>query len=606
MTNGRAVTTSLVLLTLLVFSSVSTRTSPVATARQQPPAWNTNSTPRPAKPPCPYSVEITGPAEVGAGDIITFSADVDYSGQSALTYTWTISPAEARVVGGAGTPTINVDTNGVAGGRITATLVVVVEGSDDPACRQRAKFETRVARRMMSAPPPTPEPTLEATPEPTPPPPRPTPFRGVFRRAPASVPVHNNPPQPQPHAPAARASRVPLPEASEGSAPPPVASPAAAAAPSPEKAKDENYTLVRVFYGTDRDRTGSREAAEFYGGGHGQLELGTCDVSIPKSHQTGKLESPRWWHLEFSEDEKRDILLRKVEPLDPARFYEQYRAEIGKARSRDVFVFVHGYNVTFADSARRTAQLAYDLGFPGVPVMYSWPSQGSLGGYLIDGNNIIRTKTHLKRFISELAAQSNGARVHLIAHSMGNRVLTEAMHDIALANPAPLFSEVILTAPDIDAEYFKDEIAPAIQKVARRVTLYASSDDKALKASEEAQGGQRAGDSKPAIVIVPGVETVDASGIDTSLLGLGHSYFAETKIVLDDISLLLLEGKSPAERSLREQPGAAGKYWKLTPAAVTTGVSFLSLRSALLLAVLLAACAVGAWLALRFARRRRP
>jgi esterase/lipase superfamily enzyme len=430
----------------------------------------------------------------------------------------------------------------------------------------------------------------------------------------------------------------PSPRVMHSSPPPLVRSAPVSSSPQAGKKKEEDkkedFTLVRVFYGTDRNRTGAQEAAKFYGAEHGPLELGTCEVSIPKSHQRGNLESPSLVHMEFSEDPKRHIVLRSIEPLDPEKFYERYRAGID-ASSRDVFVFVHGYNVNFADAARRTAQFAYDLDFHGVPVLYSWPSQGALSGYVVDENNVMRTKTHLKQFLSDLAARSNGARIHLIAHSMGNRALTEALHDLALTNPTPLFSEVLLTAPDIDADYFRDEIAPAIQKIARRVTLYASSDDKALMASKKAHGFQRAGDSAPTIVVVPGIDTVDASGIDTSLLGLGHSYFAETNVVLNDIGLLLTTDKSPPERLLLEQLKGTDKYWKFSSAAaaalttattaalvpqgnqlpgatmlgvpapgMTPGANLFSPRLVLLLAVLLLVGVVGAWLAIRFARRR--
>jgi esterase/lipase superfamily enzyme len=617
MINGRAVATSLALLTLLAFALIPIQTSLVATARQQqPPAQNTNRVERPTTSPCPYAVSISAPNSVDEGGVITFSSDVDYSGKSALSYTWTVSPTTARIVSGEGTPTINVDTTNVERGRITATLIVD-DGSGDPACRQRAEVETRVLHTVMMSSPsagggaPRPVDVPAATPRP----PAPTPFP-TADRSPASTPVTSKPERPLP--PTARARRESPPESMVGSSAK-ARSAEPVAAPSPEPAKGEDFTRVQVFYGTDRNRTGARAAAKFYGTGRGDLELGTCEVSIPKSHQAGQLESPSWWHMEFHEDEKRDIMLRKVEPLDRAKFYEQYQAELGKARSRDVFVFVHGYRVSFEDSARRTAQLAYDLGFPGVPVMYSWPSKGTLGGYLADENNVGWTKPHLKQFLSDLSAQSNGARIHLIAHSMGNRALTEAMHDIALVNPTPLFSEVILTAPDIDADYFKNEIAPAIQKIALRVTLYASSDDKALLASKKAHGEQRAGDSAPHIVVVPGIDTVDASGIDTSVLGLGHSYFAEAGPVLADITLLLINDKPPAERSLREQLEGTGKYWKFSSsaaAAVTTsaaiaaqgnqssGASLLSFRFVLLLAVLLVACAVGVWLVLRSARNK--
>jgi hypothetical protein len=96
-----------------------------------------------AKSPCPYPVNISAPASVKEGDIITFSSDVTYAGQSGLMYTWTISPPSARILSGAGTPTITVDTTGVGQQRVTAILVVD-DGSGDRMCRQRAQAATGV------------------------------------------------------------------------------------------------------------------------------------------------------------------------------------------------------------------------------------------------------------------------------------------------------------------------------------------------------------------------------------------------------------------------------------------------------------------------------
>ncbi|HJR07416.1 MAG TPA: PEGA domain-containing protein [Pyrinomonadaceae bacterium] len=97
-----------------------------------------------AKSPCPYPVNISAPASVREGDIITFSSDVSYAGQSGLIYTWTISPPSARIMSGAGTPTITVDTTGVGQQRVTAILVVD-DGSGDRMCRQRAQAATGVS-----------------------------------------------------------------------------------------------------------------------------------------------------------------------------------------------------------------------------------------------------------------------------------------------------------------------------------------------------------------------------------------------------------------------------------------------------------------------------
>jgi esterase/lipase superfamily enzyme len=88
---------------------------------------------------------------------------------------------------------------------------------------------------------------------------------------------------------------------------------------------------------------------------------------------------------------------------------------------------------------------------------------------------------------------------------MGNRALTRALEQLAavMADPAaPNFSEVILTAPDIDAEVFR-QVAASFRGAARRVTLYASAKDRALRASHKFHGYPRAGDGGENIVVVP-------------------------------------------------------------------------------------------------------
>lgn len=99
--------------------------------------------PRPPVVPCPYPVNVSAPATVNDGDIITFTADVDYEGPSALNYTWTVSPPAARIINGAGTPTITVDSTGLGRRRITAILVVD-DGSGDRNCRQTSQSSTSI------------------------------------------------------------------------------------------------------------------------------------------------------------------------------------------------------------------------------------------------------------------------------------------------------------------------------------------------------------------------------------------------------------------------------------------------------------------------------
>src|ERR1700730_3122585 len=95
------------------------------------------------KSPCPYPVNISAPVSVNDGDLITFTSDVAYNGSASLSYTWTVSPADARIVSGVGTATITVDSTGLGSQRVTATLVVD-DGSGNSMCRQQAQASTSI------------------------------------------------------------------------------------------------------------------------------------------------------------------------------------------------------------------------------------------------------------------------------------------------------------------------------------------------------------------------------------------------------------------------------------------------------------------------------
>lgn len=106
-------------------------------------ALNYRPTPPPPASPCPFPVNVSAPSQVNEGEIITYTADATYRGTATLIYKWNVSPGDARIVSGAGTPTITVDSTGLAGRRITATLVVD-DGSGDASCRQTTQVATNI------------------------------------------------------------------------------------------------------------------------------------------------------------------------------------------------------------------------------------------------------------------------------------------------------------------------------------------------------------------------------------------------------------------------------------------------------------------------------
>jgi len=341
---------------------------------------------------------------------------------------------------------------------------------------------------------------------------------------------------------------------------------ARACATSPERCPKGNaYVLVRVWYATDRARIKGDATPIDFGAERSPVSYGQLDVSIPASDRLGDLESPSALRLEFAADPAHHIVLQSVTSLPAARFFDELGSRIQASKTRDALVFLHGYNVTFDDAARRTAQLTYDLKFPGAPIFYSWPSVGLTGAYTLDEQSIEWSQTHIKQFLADVLNNTSAERVYLIAHSMGNRALTRAFIAL-LRERTDLQSrvrQIVLAAPDIDAEVFARDLAPALASSGIATTLYCSADDKALLASKAVHGYARAGDAGPRMLVIPGIETVDATGADTSFMG--HSYFAN-RTILSDLFYLVSEGKRADNRfGLRRVVTPQGPYWVYAP-----------------------------------------
>jgi esterase/lipase superfamily enzyme len=304
--------------------------------------------------------------------------------------------------------------------------------------------------------------------------------------------------------------------------------------------------LVEAFFATDRDATGASEPGKYYGGKRGALSFGTMDVSIPRDHRMGELESPSMLRLQFRENPNRHVTLRHLEALAAEAFIKEVRSRIARSSTREALIFVHGYSVSFEDGGRRVAQLAYDLNFDGIPLLYSWPSEGAVVRYAVDENNVRWTVPHFAEFLRLTLAGIGARLVHVIAHGLGTRCLAETLHTFdptTLDADAAALGQVIFAAPDIDTRTF-EELARGFRTRATRFTLYASSNDRVLKTAKAVAGYPRAGDAGPDLVIVDGIDTIDATSVDTNLVG--HSYLGGGQVLSDIFSLL--RGLPPDQR----------------------------------------------------------
>src|SRR5439155_8032911 len=129
------------------------------------------------------------------------------------------------------------------------------------------------------------------------------------------------------------------------------------------------------------------------------------------------------------------------------------------------------------------------------------------------------------------------------AHSMGNRALLRALSNLRTAGHAPAnLAEAVFTAPDVDRDIFT-QLVTAVTALAQRTTLYASSRDKALRASHDVHDGPRAGEGGNRILLADGVDSIDVSALDTGFLS--HSYFAENRSVISDLFDLIHNAHPP-------------------------------------------------------------
>ena len=335
--------------------------------------------------------------------------------------------------------------------------------------------------------------------------------------------------------------------------------------------------MVPVHYATDRKATGKAAPNEFYGADYSDsLNFGLLTVSIPSRHRLGRIERPTVWSW-WKEDPADHVVVRRIDELDEAAFFASLSAEVARLDRKTAFVFIHGFNVTFAEAAWRAAQMAYDLflvsaernvaALSVTPILYSWPSWGDTVRYPHDYNNAVASVGHFQAFLKDVAARSGAEEITVIAHSMGNQVLVGALERIGLAmqpDDDPLVREIVLAAADVDQRVFRDAAA-VVRRTGRRMTLYASDRDNALKLSIKANGFLRAGDATGGIVVVDDVDSIDASAVGKDILA--HSYVGETDL-LGDLHDLMTSDKAPADRFGMLTIGAPpSRFWRMRPRA---------------------------------------
>ena len=152
-------------------------------------------------------------------------------------------------------------------------------------------------------------------------------------------------------------------------------------------------------------------------------------------------------------------------------------------------VFVHGFNSKFEDAVYRFAQIVHDSGTQAVPVLFTWPSKGSVLAYGYDRESSTYSRNQLESVLQSLAADPQVDEVSVLAHSMGNWLLLESLRQMAIRDgrvPAKI-KNVLLAAPDVDVDIAREQIAD-MGPSKPAFALFVSRSDKALALSKDVWG----------------------------------------------------------------------------------------------------------------------
>ena len=266
-----------------------------------------------------------------------------------------------------------------------------------------------------------------------------------------------------------------------------------------------------------------------------------------------------------------------------ARLREEVERRLALTPRKELFLYVHGYNNGFEESAFTQAELWHFLGREGVPMIFTWPAgRGGLGGYAYDRESGEFAIFHFKELLRTLATVPDLESVNILAHSRGTDVAITTLRELVIESVAagmdPLetyrVQNLVLAAPDIDMEVFAQRIvAERLGRGIGQITVYTSIGDKAISASEIlfsskrrmgrmawSETGQEIKDLvEPELQVIDRIDFVEHKG---KAEFIGHGYFHNNPTASSDLILILRYGMEPGTEQ-RPVKAKAPHFWVL-------------------------------------------
>lgn len=243
--------------------------------------------------------------------------------------------------------------------------------------------------------------------------------------------------------------------------------------------------LVTVYAATTRER--ERDGVNVFTTGRAQdLNYGMFTISVPPNHQPGQIEWP-----EGQPDPGSSFATVSQSVLNEKTFTDRIATTSTGEHKRDVGIFVHGYNYNFQEALFRLAQMSADANLDGAPILFAWPSQAAVAGYVADKDSVTYSRDYLADMLTALAKDRRIGNITLFGHSMGAWLTVEALRQLRLTGQDAVIDRlnVVLAAPDIDVDVFRAQME-VLGPLSPPLTVLVSTDDRALAVSNRLSGAR--------------------------------------------------------------------------------------------------------------------
>lgn len=274
----------------------------------------------------------------------------------------------------------------------------------------------------------------------------------------------------------------------------------------------------------------------------GRAKFSLIAIGVPPGHSPGAIERASFG----VDDPRRHFTIMSRRKFEEADFLGEIAAHVSGrvGTSRDILLYVHGFNTSLDEARFRVAQIVADGSFSGVAALFTWNSRGGLFAYESDKESATVARDALEKLIVDLSHIPGGGRIHILAHSMGAWLTMESLRAIAISGHPDLdgrLGEVMLAAPDIDLTVFRQQVS---RLDPGHVSIFVANNDRALSLSSRIAGDRpRLGAMDPnnpkdkAELDRLGVGVRDISALNTGFVG--HGAFAEVPTIVKQIGAQL-------------------------------------------------------------------